>query len=259
MLEELNIVMLGDLIGAPGLEQVFVKLSHLKKKEKIGLAIANGENSDDGFGITQQIVGSMVNYGIDVITSGNHIWSNRDAEELLTDYDYLLRPANYPEAAGKGYFIKTINDKKIGVVNLMGRYFMTPIDCPFQVLNKLLKGDLKNCDAIIVDFHAESNTEKLALAMEFDGRISLLAGTHTHVQTADEKILPKGTGFITDIGMCGGIDSVIGMEKDGILEKIVTQTTVPFSPSKDNCKLQGIIANISLTSKKTNSIGRFSI
>lgn len=251
--------MLGDLIGQPGIEQVFLKLNSLKNREKIDFVIANGENADNGFGITEDIIKSLMNCGINVITSGNHIWSNSDTEKLLNNYDILLRPANYPEVEGKGYCIRKVDNINIGVVNLMGRYNMIPIDCPFQTLNKLLKSELKNCEVIIVDFHAEYNPEKITLAMEFDGRISLLAGTHTHTQTADETILPKGTGYITDIGMCGGIDSVIGMEKESVLEKIINQSMTPFVPSKDNCKMQGIIATIDKNKFKTIEIKRFSI
>jgi 2',3'-cyclic-nucleotide 2'-phosphodiesterase len=256
---EINVLMLGDLIGTPGLEQMFLKLPQFKKKEKISLVIANGENSNEGFGITEANIKSFKQCGVDVITSGNHIWSTKEADKLLKDYDFVLRPANYPEACGKGYWIGSINEIKIGVINLMGRYFMTPIDCPFQVLNKLLKGELKSCSVIIIDFHAEFTNEKMALAYEFDGKVSLVAGTHTHVQTADEQILPNGTGYITDIGMCGGIDSVIGMEKSAVLEKLYSQTTVPFVPSKLNGRLQGIIATIDTQTKKTLAIRSFNI
>lgn len=257
--KEFNVLMLGDAIGTPGLEEIFVKLPMLKKKEKINLVIANGENSNDGFGITEANIKSYRQCGVDVITSGNHIWSTREVEKLLTDYNFLLRPANYSEAIGRGVWVGEIDQVKVGVVNLMGRYFMTPIDCPFQTLSKLLKSELKSCQVIIVDFHAESLNEKISLAFDFDGRISLLAGTHTHCQTADEKILPKGTGYITDLGMCGGMNSVIGMDKSAALEKITSQTTIPFVPSKDDGKIQGIIASIDTETRKTINIRRFSI
>ncbi|HOV12765.1 MAG TPA: TIGR00282 family metallophosphoesterase [Spirochaetota bacterium] len=255
--KELNVLMLGDAIGNPGIEDIFLKLPALKKKEKIHLAIVNGENSNDGFGISEANIKSYRQAGIDVITSGNHIWSTRDVEKLLTDYNFLLRPANYSEAVGKGYWIGEIEGVKVGVVNLMGRYYMTPIDCPFQTLTKLLKSELKNCQVIIVDFHAEFLNEKITLAFDFDGRVSLVAGTHTHCQTADEKILPKGTGYITDLGMCGGLDSVIGMDKSAALEKISSQTMVQFVPSRENAKIQGIIATIDTETKKTINIKRF--
>lgn len=255
----ITILILGDIIGSPGIEQVFIKLASLKKREHIDIVIANGENSDEGFGITEQIISQLKNSGVDVITSGNHIWSNRDAGMLLDQYDYLLRPANYPDAPGKGYCTLEFNGIRICVINLIGRYHMTPLDCPFQVLSKLMKKQAKNCQAVIVDFHAESSQEKQALAYDFDGQVSFVAGTHTHVQTADDKILPSGTGYITDVGMCGGIDSVIGMEREGILEKIMTQTNVPFTPSREQGRLQGVLVKIDTNSGKTVNLQRLNI
>lgn len=257
--ENITILILGDIIGNPGIEQVFIKLASLKKREHIDLVVANGENSDEGFGITEQIISQLKNSGVDIITSGNHIWSNRDAGNLLDGYDFLLRPANYPDAPGKGHCIIDLNGIRIGVINLIGRYFMTPLDCPFQVLQKLLKKEVKNCPVILIDFHAESSQEKQSLAYDFDGSVSFVAGTHTHVQTADEKILPSGTGYITDVGMCGGIDSVIGMEREGILEKIMTQTNVPFTPSRQQGRLQGIIVKVNSSTGKTIDLKRVNI
>jgi len=251
--------MLGDIIGNPGIKQVFLKLAELKKKEKINLVIANCENSDEGFGITEENITTFKNYGIDILTSGNHIWSNENAPDLLNKYDFVLRPANYPNAAGKGYWVGDVGGVTVGIVNLLGRYFMIPVDCPFQTLSKLLKNELKKCNIIIVDFHAEYFQEKMTFAYDFDGQISLIYGTHTHVQTADEMILPKGTGYITDIGLCGGLDSIIGMKKEEVLEKMINQIVVPYVPSEENCVMQGIIAKIDTTAKKTLEIKRISI
>ena len=164
----------------------------------------------------------------------------------------MLRPHNYPEAPGKGYWIGTVQGLKVGVANLIGRYFMTPVDCPFQILGKLLKNELNKCDIILVDFHAELTQEKLALAHNFDGKITFLAGTHTHVQTADEQILPKGTGFITDLGLCGGVNSIIGMDKNDVIAKLKNNIHVPYTPSAENEKLQGIIIRIDHTKKSTH-------
>lgn len=250
--------MLGDIIGSPGIKQLFLKLGSLKKKEKIDLTIANCENADNGFGVSEENILALKNYGVDILTSGNHIWSNEDAAYLLEKYEFLIRPANYPTAPGKGYYTININNTLVSVVNLLGRYFMIPIDCPFQVLSKLIKHELKN-HIIIVDFHAEYYQEKIALAMDFDGQISFLAGTHTHVLTSDEKILPKGTGYITDLGLCGGLDSIIGMKKEEALEKMINQTAIPFSPSEENCVLQGVVFSIDTESKKTIDIKRISI
>jgi 2',3'-cyclic-nucleotide 2'-phosphodiesterase len=257
--DELNVLMLGDVIGSPGLKEVFLKMSELKKKEKIHLVIANGENADEGFGISEGIIKRFRESGIDVITSGNHIWAKEGADELLDKYDYLLRPANYPFVRGKGWWSGDVNGIKVGVVNVQGRYFMTPIDCPFQVLSKLLKNELRNCNVVIVDFHAEYVAEKKTFAHEFDGKVSLVAGTHTHVQTADETILPKGTGYITDLGICGGIDSIIGMRKEDVLKKVLNQEVVPYIPSKENTKLQGIVARIDPKEKRTISIKRINL
>lgn len=251
--------MLGDVIGTPGIEQLYIKLPQLLKKEGIDLAIANGENSDNGFGITEEIIDKLRSFGVNVITSGNHIWSNQDAEILLNNHDYLLRPHNYYESPGKGYWIGEISGEKIAVVNLIGRYFILPVDCPFQTLDKLLKKELKGIKNIIVDFHAEILQEKKALAFHFAGKVSFVAGTHTHVQTADDTILPGGTGYITDLGMCGGIDSIIGMEKNGILHKIKRNVNVPYKPSNSNEKIQGIVITLDMETGHTIEIKRFSI
>lgn len=255
----MKILMLGDVIGTPGIEQLFIKLPQFIKKENIDFTIANGENSDNGFGITEDIIDKMKSYGVNVITSGNHIWSNHDAGTILSSYDYVLRPHNYYDAQGKGYWTGVVNDQPVAVVNLIGRYFMTPVDCPFQTLTKLLKKELKNYKIIIVDFHAEIMPEKKSLAFNFDGSVTFVAGTHTHVQTADEIILPNGTGYITDLGMCGGIDSIIGMEKKGILYKIKRQINVPYVPSLENERMQGIVISVDTETAKTVSVRRFSI
>jgi len=257
----LKIVMLGDVIGNSGIEQLYLKLPEMRKKENLDLIIANGENSNNGFGITEDNLKVYKQCGIDVITSGNHIWSNSDVNKLLQSYSYLLRPANYPEAEGKGYYIVNIDNIKIGVVNLIGRYYMLPLDCPFHILNKLLKLELKGCDFVLVDFHAEFATEKFSLANEFDGKVTLVCGTHTHVQTADETILPKGTGYITDLGMCGTIDGIIGMDKDVTLKKIVNQSFSTFIPAKEakSGRIQGILSSINKETKKLVEIKRFSI
>lgn len=248
--------MLGDIIGSPGLKELFLKLSNFKKKENIDLTIANGENTNEGFGIVEDNIKRLKEFGVDVITSGNHVWSDENVDKILNNYDSLLRPANYPKASGKGWWKSTINGIRVAVVNLQGRYNMIPIDCPFQTLTKLIKNELADCGVIIIDFHAESVAEKKALAFDFDGKVSFVAGTHTHVQTADEIILPEGTGYITDLGLCGGIDSIIGMEKSDVLRKMINQIVTPYKPSVENTRIQGIIAVIDSETKKTISIKR---
>lgn len=258
-METLKALMLGDAIGTPGLEQIYMKLPAVLREHEPDLVIVNGENSDDGFGITEEIYERLRDCGIDVVTSGNHIWSNADAGEILQGHDRLLRPHNYYNAPGKGWCRIVIDDVTVGVVNLIGRYFMTPVDCPFQTLERLLENELSDCKIVIVDFHAELMNEKKALAIDFDGKISFVAGTHTHVQTADEIIFHNGTGYITDIGMCGGIDSVIGMERSAILHKIKRQIILPYVPSMENGKMQGVFVDIDCKTGKTLTINRVSI
>jgi len=259
----IKIIMLGDIIGNSGIEQVYVKLPEIKKREKIDLVVANGENSDNGFGITEDNIKIYKQCGIDVITSGNHIWSNFEINGLLQNYSYLLRPANYPEAEGRGYYIVDVDNTKIGVVNLIGRYYMTPVDCPFHTLNKLLRAELKGCDFVVVDFHAEFASEKFTLANDFDGKVTVVCGTHTHVQTADENILPNGTGYITDLGMCGVIDGIIGMDKDIILNKMLYRSFSTFVPAKESKtksgRMQGVLVSLDKETKKLIEIKRFSI
>ena len=255
----IKVAMIGDLIGVPGQEQLFLKLQGFKRDNNIDFVIANGENSDDGFGITEDIIDKMHSYGVDVITSGNHIWSNHDAGILLEQNSTLLRPHNYPDAPGRGWWIGNVLGVDIAVVNLIGRYMMTPVDCPFQTLTRLLKRELDGIKVIIVDFHGELMAEKKSFASDFDGRISLLAGTHTHVQTADELIFHNGTGYITDLGMTGGINSIIGMERKEILRKLKRQINAPYVPARENEKMQGIIGEIDLDSGKTVSITRFNV
>jgi 2',3'-cyclic-nucleotide 2'-phosphodiesterase len=257
--EFINVLMLGDIIGNPGLKELFLNLQQFKKKENIDLVIANGENTHEGFGINEEEIHRYKEYGVDVITSGNHIWATDNIERLFGDYPFLLRPLNYPKAAGNGYYKLNVHGENIAVVNLIGRINLVNVDCPFAALEKLLKNDLKDAKIIIVDFHAESSFEKKALAYDFDGKISLIAGTHTHVQTADEEILPKGTGYITDLGLCGSLDSVIGMKKEDVIRKLINQIVVPYTPAESNLVMQGILARISLETKKTVEMKRISV
>ena len=251
--------MLGDIIGSPGLKHLYLNLQQFKKKENISLVIANGENTNNGFGITEDNIANYKEYGVDVITSGNHIWVSDNIDKMLENYSFLLRPLNYPKASGSGFWKQNISGENIAVVNLIGRYNLVTVDCPFAALDKLLKNELKDTKIIIVDFHAESYFEKRSLAFDFDGKIILMAGTHTHVQTADEEILPKGTGYITDLGLCGGLDSVIGMQKEDAVKKIINQIVVPYTPSEENPVMQGIVAKINLETKKTIEMKRISI
>lgn len=212
----MRIMFLGDVVGRNGRDAVIAALPQLRADYKPDVVIVNGENSAHGFGITAQICDDFFKAGIDVITTGNHIWDQREIIPSIEREPRLLRPLNFPEGTpGRGsYIFQTARAEKILVINVMGRLFMDALDDPFAALDKLLKSHRLGHDvqAIFVDFHAEATSEKMAMGQYLDGRVSFMIGTHTHIPTADLQILPKGTGYQTDAGMCGSFDSVIGME-----------------------------------------------
>jgi len=280
--------MIGDVIGTPGLETLEAKLPVLIKEENIDFVTVNGENAADGFGMTEKDYKRIIAAGADVVTSGNHIWEKREFWSVLETERNMLRPANYQSnmhvnnnfisqmISGTG-FANTIK-KGINwiVINLQGREFMSAIDCPFQCLDQLIKifegrvtdnHPLVNSDGstvpksfpiIIIDFHAESSREKEALGYYADGRVSLIAGTHTHVQTADEKILPKGSAYITDLGMTGNHNSVIGMNPEICLERVRKQVMYHMETQAADTqgKIQGVIAEINTETGRAVSIKR---
>lgn len=225
----MNILFIGDIFGRPGRKTVAKLLQDYRKKLKINVVIANAENMHHGKGVTEPLLKEMRTAGIDFFTSGNHIWKEREIIPKLDDPKLpLIRPANYPQGApGKGYqIIEDDGGKKILVINLMGRVFMPMhLDCPFQTADRVLQEfkDDKSLSAIFVDFHAETTSEKMALAHYLDGRITALIGTHTHVPTFDARILGGGTAYQTDVGFTGPVDSVIGLEKEGIIQNFLTQ------------------------------------
>jgi len=201
----------------------------MKKKYAVDLTIVNGENSAGGNGITQNSLDELYQAGADVITSGNHIWDKKDVLQFIDREPFLIRPANYPEGApGKGYCIYPLRAKNIGVINLAGRAFMPPMDCPFQKIDEILRELKGKCDIIILDMHAETTSEKMAMGWYLDGKVTCVVGTHTHIQTADERILPQGTAYITDLGMVGPWNSVLGVEAERILYKFQTGMPVRF-------------------------------
>jgi len=206
--------------------------------------VANGENSAAGFGITLTIVENLFKIGINVITTGNHIWDKREAETWIEDEELVLRPANFPPASpGRGYAIIKVNDSDIAVVNLQGRVTMPPSDCPFRTMEKILE-DLPSVDAIIVDLHAEATSEKEAFARYFDGKVTAVIGTHTHVQTADEKILPGGTAFITDVGLTGSTGGVIGNRFDDAILRFLKGIPRRLQPEKKDPVVMGVVVDM---------------
>lgn len=248
-------------MGKPGRRAVSQLLPRIVTDHGIDFVIANCENSAAGFGVTRDIVEDLYESRIDVMTSGNHIWDKKDYLDFAEDYETLLRPANYPAGVpGFGSVaIPAPPGDYIGVVNIMGRVFMHPVDCPFRTVEKEIEKLKRKAKIIVVDIHAEATSEKVAMGWFLDGRVSAVIGTHTHVQTADERILPGGTAYITDAGMTGSFDSVIGIKKDLILDRFLTQIPNKFEVAKGDVRLQGVVVEVDRSSGKGVGIERISI
>lgn len=216
----MRILMIGDVIGKPGRRAVKSLVPSLRREHDIDLVIANGENTAGGFGITLETAYELLDNGVDVLTSGNHIWDQKEIIQHMDEGLPLIRPANYPNAPGRGSLVHG----NVLVINLLGRVFMSPLDCPFKTADHILQesGDSGIPPVVIVDFHAEATSEKQAMGWYLDGRVSAVVGTHTHVGTVDAKILPKGTAYISDVGMTGPVDSVIGSEASAVLDRFLT-------------------------------------
>ena len=257
----MNILIIGDIVGTSGVKKVKEVLPKLIKEQKIDFVIANGENSADGMGITAKIFKDLMLAGVNVITMGNHTWGKKDIFNII-DNKNLLRPANYPEeVVGKGYEIYECNNKKIAVINLIGRVDMNVLsENPFIVVDKIVN-DIKNkTDAIIVDFHAEATAEKIAMGYFLDGKVTCLYGTHTHVATADEEILENGTAYITDIGMTGPKKSIIGMNVEASIKRFLTSLPERYKVSEDaNVILNGCILNLNSETCRPEKIVRIKL
>lgn len=239
-----RILMLGDVIGDAGLAALRARLPGLARDSGAALVVANGENAAGGFGLTRETADSLFSAGVHIITSGNHIWEKKGSTELLESDSRILRPANYPaRAPGHGIAELLIDGRRLVVINLQGREGMSPIDSPFVCADMLL-ADLEKGSIVLVDFHAESFSEKEALSLYLDGRVSAFAGTHTHVQTADERILPRGTGYIGDLGMTGPIDSVIGVKIEGCLRRNLSQMPIKMEVAEGDSIVSGALFDI---------------
>ena len=239
-----KILFIGDVIGKPGRNLVKGYLSENRKK--VDLCILNGENASGGVGLSVKVADELFEAGVDVITSGNHIWDKKEIIPHLDNYPAILRPANYPPGSpGHGTcIVKTDKGVSVGVMNLAGRVFMPVIDCPFRKALEEIEIIKKTTPIIIVDLHAEATSEKIAMAKFLDGKVSALLGTHTHVQTADECILPNKTAYITDVGMSGACDSVIGVEADIVLKRFLTSIPYRMKPAEGKCSLNAVIVDI---------------
>jgi len=254
----MKILFIGDIVGEPGRRAIGTLVPKIRKREDIDFVIANGENAAAGSGITSALADEIFSYGVDVITSGDHIWKRKEMVEELGSDKRLLRPANYPAGApGFGYGVfESESGIGVGVMNLVGRVFMQAVECPFRMAKEIIEKIKDKARVIIVDIHAEATSEKIALSYYLDGQVSAVLGTHTHVQTSDEKVLPGGTAFIADVGMTGPFDGVIGRKKEQIIRRFLTQLPTKFEMAVDDVQLHGAIIDIDDKTGRANSIKR---
>ncbi|MCG9479585.1 MAG: TIGR00282 family metallophosphoesterase [Actinomycetia bacterium] len=259
----MKLLFLGDIFGKPGRDAIKNNLAQLVSKQEIDVVIANGENAAGGLGITPRISDNLLGMGIDVLTSGNHIYKKKEIYEYLEQQPRLLKPANYPPSTpGRGFHIfsnQNTGQKNIAVVNICGRVFVENLDCPFRRIEDILRKIKKETNVIIVDFHGEVTSEKVAMGWFLDGRVSAVIGTHTHVQTADERILPNGTAYITDAGMVGPRDSVIGVKKEIIIERFIKAMPHKFEVSNSDVWINGVVLDIDMATGHANSIERINM
>lgn len=246
----LRILLLGDIYGRPGREMVREYLPEITTLYNPNFIVANGENSAGGFGITEKVAEELFGMGVNVITSGNHIWDKKEVYSYLDQEMRLLRPANYPpQVPGQYLYLTEVQGKSIAVINLIGRVFMGDYDCPFRRFDQVFAEINKETSIVIVDFHGEATSEKQAFAWYVDGRASVVVGTHTHVPTSDERILPRGTAYTTDLGMCGPLNGILGVDRDIVINRFLTQLPARFSVAKGPRQLCGVIVDIDVNGK----------
>ena len=238
----MKILALGDIVGVRMTERLSRELWGLRRQLSVDCVIANGENATDIHGLSREDAERLLDGGVDLLTSGNHIWGKRDLIPLLEEESCVLRPANYPPAApGSGYALIDAGGRRLLCINVMGTVFTDQLADPFDTVEKILAREKGNYDLALMDIHAEATAEKLALARVFDGRIQMIYGTHTHVQTADEMILPRGSGYITDLGMCGPVDGILGTDAEAVIRKFRTHMPQKFLPAQGPLQIQGAL------------------
>jgi metallophosphoesterase (TIGR00282 family) len=256
----LTVICVGDVFGEPGRRAVQSLLPKLRKQHDADLAIVNVENAAAGFGVTPQIAKSVLDHGADVMTSGNHIWDKKEIIEYIGKENLLLRPANFPAGTpGAGSIVVKAGPHKVAVLNLMGRVFLPNLDCPFRKADEEIERLRQETSIVVVDMHCEATSESQAMGWYLDGRVSAVVGTHRHVQTADERLLPKGTAYITDLGMTGPTDSVIGVDPTLALQRFLTQMPNRFEPAKGPAALHGAVIRIDPETGRGLSIERLRV
>lgn len=257
----MRILFIGDVIGQPGRDFLHDHLREVRRRKQIQCVIANGENAAGGNGLTLPVAQEMFSAGVDLITSGNHIWDKREILDFIDHEERVVRPANYPPGTpGRGSTCITLGaaGEQVGIINLAGRVFMQELDCPFRSLDRELAALSDGIKIVIVDFHAEASSEKVAMGWYADGKVSAVLGTHTHVQTADERVLPKGTAYISDVGMTGPMDSVLGVRTELILHRFLTQRPVKFDLAPGPVAMHAVLVDIE-PSGRARSIERLRI
>ena len=253
----MNLLFIGDIVGSPGRQAIKDLLPGLVKEYNLDFVVANAENAAGGSGITPKVAQELFAAGVDVLTSGDHIWKKRDVFEIIDQEERILRPLNFPgQAPGRGFGIFKKKNKAIGVINVQGRVFMEALECPFRAAGKAQEELAKETKVILLDIHAEATSEKIALGWYLDGLVSAVVGTHTHIQTADERILPGGTAYITDAGMTGPYDSVIGRQTQDVLQRFLTAVPTRFEVATENVQLHGVLLDIDQDSGKARVITR---
>jgi 2',3'-cyclic-nucleotide 2'-phosphodiesterase len=257
----MKLLFIGDIVGKVGRNAVKTLLPSVAGKYKIDLVIANGENAAGGFGITEKTVSEIFSYGVHIITTGNHVWDKKEFIPHISKEDRVLRPLNYPPGVpGFGSLLYAIHDSiKVAVINLSGRVFMSNTDCPFRIGKETVDKMHAETKIIVIDFHAEATSEKIAFGHYMDGKVSAVIGTHTHVQTADDKILPGGTAFITDVGMTGPSDSVIGIEKEQIIQRFLTNMPMRFETAKGEGIFSAVVIEVDEQTGKSSAIQRLQL
>ncbi|WP_314662164.1 TIGR00282 family metallophosphoesterase [uncultured Selenomonas sp.] len=253
----MRIMLVGDVVGRAGRRAFRAITPRLRAERGIDVVIVNGENAAGGKGFTRKALDELYAGGADIVTSGNHVWDKKDVFAFIEEEPFLVRPANYPEGTpGKGYCIFPFKAANIAVLNLSGRSFMPALDCPFQKADEILAGIEGQADIIVLDFHAETTSEKLAMGHYLDGRADIVVGTHTHVQTADERILSGGTAYITDLGMVGSHDSILGVRKDIVIQKFRTGMPVRFEMAEGAAEYAAVIVDIAADGRCAPTIER---
>lgn len=256
----MKVLIIGDVVGPCGVGFLRSNLYTIAKENSIDMIIANGENAAKGNGLDKESAEELFSCGVDVITSGNHIWNKHEMQHIIDEYDNILRPANYPgNCPGNGYVIFNASGVKVLVISVLGNVYLDSFTSPFETVERILKREEGNYDISIVDIHAEATSEKAAFARYFDGKLSAVVGTHTHVQTSDERLLRGGTAFITDLGMTGAYESILGVKEECILQKFLTKMPVRFEQAEGECQFNGVVVDFDNVSFKAKKIERLFI